>query len=316
MVVACLWCSDPAAQEAPKSARELFEAGQAAYEQGDLSNAVKYFEQSIEADPDSAPAYSGLGQVTLTNNGPLKDIIWLFEQAAELEPQNPEHFANMCRAYFQHQEHAKAEAACLKALELAPDSGSTQLTLAWIYLLGKAEPAKAVPYFKQVLDKVQNPKVYLGLGMAYARNNDMGHVLEIVTKLRSMGEETLASQLEKMVRPQGEAVASPVPMIDVGPSKVVSAVPPGPEPVTLPPDIGTHKIQLRGRLIIPPTVQDPAVEASPEPQEDGYRELTIQERMDKVRKLRGGTRSGRATGTVSMEGISGTGTVQIIPPPQ
>lgn len=325
LIIIAFCSSSLYAEEVSKSAEELLQEGQAAFDQGDSLKAASLFEQAIEVNPDFAPAYNALGLAQLSSDGKLEDIIWLFEQTAEIEPQNPEAYFNMCRAYFQHQEADKAEAACLKALSINPEMGSAQLTLAWVYLMGKGDAPQSIAYFKKVLDKIKNPRIYLGLGMAYARNGDTGHVLEIVTQLRSQGEEVLANQLEKMIRPRGEIPEIPAtlqapPVPGEVSSKIVTAKPPvEPEPVlgTAP---GTQKIQLRGRLL-PPTIQPSAQTSTSDMDQDdedeqSYRELTIKERMDKVRKMRGGARSGRATGTMNIQGATGTGTVQIIPPTQ
>lgn len=302
---------------AQDAAKELFEQAQASATQGDTAKAIEYYEKSIDANPDFAPAYSGLAAVYLDNNGKMEDVIWLYQQAAELEPQNAENYTNMCRAYFQSQQNDWAESACLKALEIDPNSGSAQLSLAWIYLLGKVQPAESVKYFTAVIEKIpNNPKIYYGLGMAYARNNQQAEALDVITNLRSMGQENLASQLEKMIRPNAEPVMPPPGVmrppglgIESGPSKVVKAQPeqtPAP-PVVDPnaPPPGTIRIQLKAKLPPPPDAQASKTSKTKEKSEDDdydvedYRPLTIKEMQDRVKKLRGGTgkMSGRANVT-------------------
>ena len=320
-----LFLADPAwAQNPANTAKELYSQGQKAFDQGDVNKAIELFERSIELDPDLAPAYSALASVYLSNNGQLNDIIWLFEQAAALEPKNIENYTSMCRAYFQFREPDKAEAACRKALSIDPNSGSAQLALAWVYLLGKVQPRDAIYYFNEVLKKAKSPKIYYGLGMAYGRNNDFGRVLEIVTKLRGMGEETLASQLEKMIR-RGEAGVpqeEPLPAMGAGPSQVVGASPQTKEasaPRSEHGSIGTQRIQLRGKIIQSSAYsQAQGTQASETGENESSNmqghESSARERLEKVRQIRGYPRTSHATGTVSIQGGSGTGTVQITPP--
>ena len=59
---------------------------------------------------------------------------------------------------------------------------------------------KAIFYFERVLKKAKIPYAYFGLGMAYFMNDQRAMVLEIITNLRSMDQEDLATQLENIVR--------------------------------------------------------------------------------------------------------------------
>lgn len=305
---------------AQDAAKELYDQGQAAANQGDTTAAIELYEKSIDANADFAPAYSALGSVYLDNNGKTEDVIWLFQQAAELEPQNAENYTNMCRAYFQSQQHDWAESACLKALTIDPNSGSAQLSLAWIYLIGKPQPADAVKYFTAVIDKIpNNPKLIYGLGMAYARNNQQAEALDVITNLRSTGQETLASQLEKMIRPSAEMMAPPAGVMgtrptvpvptDAGPSKVVKSKPietpvavHTPDPNAPPP--GTIRIQLKARL---PAADNVASGKGKDAVEDDgydvddYKPLTIKERQDRVKRMRGGTGKMSGSGTVTTQ---------------
>ena len=300
---------------AQSTAREFFEQGQSALSQGNNAKAIDFFEKSIEVDSDFALAYSALGSVYLDNNGKTEDVVWLFEQAAQLEPQNVENYANMCRAHFQVQEHDRAEVACLKALSIDPNFGSAQLLLAWIYLLGKSQPADSVKYFNEVIKRIpNNPKIFYGLGMAYAKNNEQAKALDVITNLRAMGEESLASQLERLMRPGGipDAMIQTLPqrpMVDTALSKVVKAMPETPAPVASGSSpSGTVRIQLRGKLnsTVEPSA-DGASSKGKDSKEDGgygvqdYPELSIKERVDRVRRLRGNSGSGRGQGSVTLQ---------------
>ncbi len=306
---------------AEDTARELYANGQTAEGQGDLNQAVDDYEKAIEKDADFAPPYSALGTIYLDRNENLDDIVWLFQQAADLEPQNAMHYTNMCRAYFQFQKHDWAEAACLKALSIDPNAIGAKMTLAWVYLFGKAQPADAVRYFKQIIEKVPNPKVYYGLGMAYARNSEQANALEIITKLRGMGQETLASQLEKIMRPSGESVTltpSIMPSVNAGPSGIVKAKPRPPGVDSAPSQAGVMHIKLKGKLssVAGQSVETetPAEKAKKSADEDSElgegHESTVAERMEKVRKMRGNRSRGKVRGNAS---VTVTGTAQTVP---
>ncbi len=149
--------------------------------------------------------------------------------------------------------------------------------------------------------------------MAYARNNEQANTLEIITKLRGMGEETLASQLEKMMRTSSGPVAVMPPAmtnINAGPSQIVSDKPvlPVSPPSSDPQSAGKIRIQLKARL--PSSTQTAATQKSKSnPEDDGYdledyKPLTLKERQDRVKRMRGNAGKARGRASVSTETIA------------
>ena len=98
--------------------------------------------------------------------------------------------------------------------------------------------------------------VYFGLGLAYSMQGDRARALEVITQLRQMGKEDLASQLENTMRgPVQEMPAGYIPTIAAPidrPSSVGQIVSSHPEPEPAPADsgggAGTMRIRLRGKL--------------------------------------------------------------------
>jgi len=180
--------------------KENFEKGEQAYNAGQYDKAIEYFEKVVEIDSNFGPVYNSLGLAYSNSDADLSDIIWFFKVATEIDPNYIDAYNNMCRVYYQAGEHVLAEQSCLKVLEINPNYTQTQLTLAWIYLVGKSQPQEAIYYFNEVLKRVRNPIIYFGLGLAYSMNGDSGQVLDTVTTLRQIGEEQLAAQLENTLR--------------------------------------------------------------------------------------------------------------------
>jgi len=236
--------------------QEYFDKGMEAHRQGKNRDAIEYFEQVVDIDPDFAPVYNALGLAYNENGARLSDIIWFFKVAIELDPEYAEAYSNMCRIYSQAEKHEKAETACLKALEINPGLMNVKLSLAWIYLVGRSSPSAAIYYFEQVLDKVKDPKIYFGLGLAYAKNGDMAEALDTVTTLRGMGSDDLATQLEATLRvesPSEEADTSPASVLEKRADTIVGSTATGisSAPAPPPPAGGGMKIRLRGRLSSP-----------------------------------------------------------------
>ena len=189
--------------------QEYFEAGESAFQRGDLNTAIKNYEKVVNLEPNFAPGYNALGITHARKGAKIEDIMWFFKVATEINPDYLDAHYNMCQIYNQYRNFNKAEVSCLKTLEIDPEYTRAELTLAWLYLLGKSEPAKAVKYFNAVLEKVDNPKIYFGLGSAYVANGDYHQVLDIITTLKFMGENELASKLEKNLRASSRPEAPP-----------------------------------------------------------------------------------------------------------
>jgi tetratricopeptide (TPR) repeat protein len=179
--------------------RDYYEKGEAEYQRGNYQKAIQEYEKAVELDPNFAPLYNALGLAHQAMQDKLADVIWFFKVAVDIDPQYADAYHNMCRAYYQAGKHNEAEQSCRKAMAINPDMLSAKLSLAWIYLVGKQQPADAVSYFNQVLGKIQSPMIYFGLGLAYAQSGDRARVLEVITVLRNQGENNLATQLERSI---------------------------------------------------------------------------------------------------------------------
>lgn len=179
---------------------DYFKKGMEAYQEEDYDKAVEYYEQVVDIDSNFAPVYNALGLTYSSMGSKLSDVIWFFKVAVDIDPDYTEAYNNMCRVYYNDGRYEKSEEACLRAVSTNPDFTKAKLSLAWIYLRGKKDPYEAIYYFNEVLEKVKNPRVYFGLGIAYAMSGDRARVIEMITLLREMNEDDLASQLEASIR--------------------------------------------------------------------------------------------------------------------
>ena len=181
--------------------KELYEKAAAAADGGNYELAVNLYEQMIEINPDFAPAYNGLGLTYryLGESDP-QEIVWLFKTATEIDPKFAQAYDNLGKTYYGMGDFENAERSCKKALDLNPDMLSAQLSLGWIYLLGKSQPRTAVKYFQEAAKKKDVPYAYYGLGIAHFMAGEKPMVLEIITKLKQMQKDDLAKNLESMIR--------------------------------------------------------------------------------------------------------------------
>ncbi len=179
--------------------KSLFEKAMSAFVKGDYSTAMDLFEKTLDIYPLAA-AYNYLGLCHKATGTDLKDVIWFFKKAIELDPNYVNAYDNLGRIYYELGNFEKAEEYCKKALEIDKDCLSAKLALGWIDLLGLSKPEEAIYYFEQAKKKVDIPYLYLGLGVAYYMNNQNPEALEMITALRQHNREDLALELEKIIR--------------------------------------------------------------------------------------------------------------------
>ena len=235
--------------------KNLYLEGDKAYQQGEHEKAIEIFEEVVELEPNFAPVYNALGLAHNAINTKLSDVIWLYDVAIDIDPKYIDAYINKCRAFYKSGDHDQAEQSCLEALEVRPNYQAAQLSLAWIYLVGKAEPDRATYYFEQVAKTIKEPMVYFGLGLAYSQKGDRVRVLDAVTQLRGLNSDELASQLEATIRTKDlPPVNDPFLAAPHGkPGQLIALSPPATAPPASvarqhPGELGSMKIRLRGKL--------------------------------------------------------------------
>ena len=173
----------------------------------------------------------------------MTEAIKYFKAACQIDPKFVQAFDNLGKAYYAKRDFKNAQDAFEKALTIDPEMTSAQLTLGWVYLLGRAKPEKAARYFLKVLDK--DPKsstAMYGLGLSYLNDKNRLKVLEVVTKLRQLDKENLAAQLEDMLRHNRYELVPPEELDSPSPSEDTTQAPPEP------PKKSGIKVRLRGKL--------------------------------------------------------------------
>lgn len=241
--------------------RIVFQQAAEAAAQGDIEKAITLYEQVLHLNPSFAPAYNNLGLLYREAGLDPVEVAWYFKSAVDIDPKYDEAYANLGRAYYVLNYFDLAERYTQKALELNPNLIQAKLSLGWIYLLGKSDPWKALGYFKEIVEKSENPAAYFGLGMAYFMIGESPRALECITKLREMDQNALALQLEELVRNfenmpktqerptiQDEGTGGRDPVS----SSVRPNVPSAPQGQTQVTVTGTIPVQLRGKLVVDP----------------------------------------------------------------
>jgi tetratricopeptide (TPR) repeat protein len=216
-----------------QTALEFFDKGNEAFNAGEYHNAIQHYERARALEPRMGPAYYQLGLAHKAMKAPLPEVAWYLKTAVELMPELAEGHEQLAKVYYSMGHFDKAEEHALRALAIRPDMVSAKFALGWIYLLGKSEADKAVRYFKEVLARAPVPYAQYGLGIAYAMNHDREQVLESITKLRSMDQEELAINLEKLLR-----TGNPASLQEGQPLVIIEPAPIPDVPIDPPPKLG------------------------------------------------------------------------------
>jgi tetratricopeptide (TPR) repeat protein len=229
-----------------QSVKELYENAVDAYSSGQFAVAIDLYKQLLQVAPGFAPAYNGLGLAV--QNIAVQDsdeAVNYFKKAIQYDPNFFQAYENLGRYYYKQQNFDQAKGYFEKALKIDANSVNCRISLGWIYLLAKGNPAKAVFYFKSAIDQDKTPSTYFGLGLAYFSNNQRGQALDMITVLRGMSQEELASRLEKVVRENRRVSMDPNPSPQTSTSD--EAIVPAAASQGLP-DAANIKVRLRGTL--------------------------------------------------------------------
>jgi len=218
-----------------------------AYEHQQFEQAMDLYQQIIQHVPNFAPAYNGMALANQAMSGDEDKTIQYLKTAISYDPKMSLAYDNLGRIYYSRQDVGHSEEYFEKALQYDPHLTSAQLSLAWINLLVKSRPRTAIKYFKMVLATNPDPKIYYGLGQAYFASNQRTDAMEMITKLRDMGQEDLASRLEKSLQENSDV--NDQTDSDSSNSTSSSSQPSGLGPLAPTPDKPTGmQVHLRGKL--------------------------------------------------------------------
>jgi tetratricopeptide (TPR) repeat protein len=120
----------PAQETSPA---ELFKSAAAAYERGDIPQAIRLYEQLLRLQPDSVEAKTNLA-VALVRAGRHSEAIALYEDILKRDPKNPVVRMNLALARYKQGEYSQAAAELERLRNEHPDNRQALYLLADCYL--------------------------------------------------------------------------------------------------------------------------------------------------------------------------------------
>jgi len=225
--------------------RNLYEQAINAYQNQQYDQALRLFQQIAKAAPTFAPAYNGMALANQAAAGDENKTIEYLKTALSYDPKLTESYDNLARIYYSRGDIDQAQDYFEKALKYDPQLTSASLSLAWINLLVRSRPRTAIKYFKMVLTRSQDPKVYYGLGQAYFASNQRAGAIDMITKLHELQADDLATRLEDSLRNNAQVNTDTESSLTNLPGREPPGM--GPLPVTPNEPTGT-RVRLRGKL--------------------------------------------------------------------
>lgn len=180
------------------SARQLFEEGVESLQAQDLQEARRRFERVVELQPGQAAAHYYLGMIAVQYRE-MDEAIRHLERAVELNPGESHPWYLLATAYASYGSLESAEKAYLKTLEVNPDFFNARHDLGLLYLR-EQDLWKAAEMLESALQRdAGSTKTMLALGIIYLQMKKPERALEYVTRLRESGDQSRASQLERLL---------------------------------------------------------------------------------------------------------------------
>jgi len=152
----------------PDDTNAAFLLGMAFFEQGNVVEAEKYLEQSLELRPLRADACDHLGRIALLK-GQYDKALMLFNRAIEIDPETPGIHFRIAKALVFLGKLEEAVSQLQKDIELFPEASQSYSLLGETYLQLK-DYQKAKENFEEAIrTKPDYTKAYYGLATACAR---------------------------------------------------------------------------------------------------------------------------------------------------
>ncbi|MDP2940627.1 MAG: tetratricopeptide repeat protein, partial [Candidatus Omnitrophota bacterium] len=167
---------------APDFAASYYNLGVVYYAQGNLSEAIKYYQKAIELDPNLAQAYINLG-AAYTEQGDLSEAVKFLQKAIEIAPRfYPQAYMNLGLVY-KHQDNLSDAIKYLqKAIEIDPNYAEAYYNLGWVYD-SQSNFAEAIKYYQKAIELDPNyVSAYNNLGLVYSNQGNLAEAVKYLQK--------------------------------------------------------------------------------------------------------------------------------------
>lgn len=190
----------------PRQGDAMNNLGYLEYEEGNLELALDLLGRAVRENPDSAEARFHLA-LALTRRGALPEASAELERVVQARPDMARAWNAWGMALMQMGQAALADEKFTRALELDPERDDARMQRAFIWMQINREPGRAVPEFKQVLDRKPDlaaARFLYGMAMTGSGGVEEGikHIREAVAAAPEQSDWKM--QLAQMLMAQGK----------------------------------------------------------------------------------------------------------------
>jgi tetratricopeptide (TPR) repeat protein len=168
-------------------AEQLSNEGWQLWQQQNMAEAAKKFEQAVELDPSAANSWNGLGWARF-NSGDSENAVEAFEKCVEIERNHPAGLNGLGQIYLMWGDLDKAEKYFLRAVK-SPQASAAWYGLGRLYLV-EAKYDKAVPWLRKALAEQPDDA-------------------SLKSMLEAAEKKSVPAELEKQLKPAGKPESTP-----------------------------------------------------------------------------------------------------------
>lgn len=185
-----------------QDAKTYYEEGVEHFKKEEYDAAIESFQKVIDINPEMAAVYNFLGLTYLKQNQSIESAIGSFREAIRIDPHYAEAYFNLATTYASYADEAdKAAEYFQKTIDVDPAYSRAYFGLGWFSLTEKRDPKKAAEYFDKTLQLYPDfEEAYYGMGLTQLQLGKSHLMIELISKLRSLNREDLATLLERAMR--------------------------------------------------------------------------------------------------------------------
>ena len=195
LLLACsLFISPSRGQSSDKSPERLYQEATAAYDRGDIPQAISLYQQASKLLPDSVPILADLG-VALAHEGRYREAIDSYTKASKIDPANPVVLLNLSLAWYKQGDFKQASIE-LEKLRQTPAPTQQSLYLLADCYLRQGRNADVVSLLDPVYKSNPNDfAVDYALGVALIRLGQLERGKTAINPILKLGDTAEANLL-------------------------------------------------------------------------------------------------------------------------
>ena len=172
----------------PQNADALGLMGNTLNMYGNTDEAVKWWNQCLQKDPNRAKEWRMLGSVA-DKKGQFEEAVRLMRKAEQLDPTLPDLYQSLATALLKMGEPQQAAAALEKAIKTAPRQYELHVLLGQTYRQLKEYEKAAEHYLKATEIAPRDSAAFFGLANAYTRLGQKDKAAEYLKKFKDRRDE-------------------------------------------------------------------------------------------------------------------------------